>query len=1362
MAKILGLDLGTNSIGWAIVENEDNNFTILDKGVRIFQEGVKIEKGIENSKAAERTDFRSARRMKFRRKLRKIEVLRVLSENGYCPSLRSEDLNNWRYKKVYPDNGYFREWLATDDFASEVERKKQTKNPYFFRNLVVSKKLDVNKEYDRYKIGRAFYHIAQRRGFLSNRLEGTKEGDGVVKKSIAEISVAKEDKTLGQYFYEKYVNGDKIRDQYTHREAHYLEEFNRICEFQNLPKPLRNKLHQAIFYQRPLKSQKGLVGRCVFEPKKPRCVVSHPKFEEYRKLCFINTIKIKTPNDEKLRFLNTTEKENIEPLFYRKSKDYFDFEEISKQLAPKKQYKFYKDPNVNPEDFLFNYTMKTTVMGCPVSARLKELFGENYMNLTIEYIRGKDGQQSTIDINDVWHVLVTYHSEEKLAEFVQKRLHLNDDQIKEFLKIHPKQEYASLSLKAINKIIPYLREDLIYSHAVFLASMEDIVPPDTWKNDENKKIIKEEIHHIIQTQNEEKQIIDAVNGIIKKSREENAYWSKEASEIFKSNLIKSLRNQFGTTKLIEFGEEKKNLILDNAYALLKKQMNRNMGRGEFAVVQRIDERVKAFLVDNFDVDERRLDKIYHPSAIDVYKPAVVGSDKNLYLGSPMVSAVRNPMAMRALHQLRKVINELIKLNKIDPYTKIHIEMARDLMNANERKALQAWQREREKQCKEYAQKIREFYIDSIINTEPSEEDILKYQLWEEQNHKCVYTGNEIAVSDFLGANPKYDIEHTIPRSQSFDNSQENKTLCDNVYNRSVKRNKIPSELDNYKEILLRIEHWKEKYEELNTQIQSAIKQTRASTDKNAKDRAIQKRHRLSYERNYWFNKHRRFTMQEVPEGFKNSQIVDTGIITKYARLYLKTVFEKVYTVKGNTVADFRKIWGLQPEYLEKERINHIHHCIDAITIACITKENYENLAKFYHEWEELHKAGVDKKPQVEKPWETFTEDIKSIEDEVLVSHYTPDVLPKQTKKKLRKRGKIQYNKEGKPIYQQGDTVRGSLHKETFYGAIEREVKTKNGEIEKQIRYVVRKPLDTLEDSNIKNIVDPKVREIITRAREEEKKLKKELDSLSKKLSNASEGEESGVLTGIDNLKTRIKNLYALPNKNGNKIFIKKVRIYTPTVTNPIQLKKQRDVSQKRRKPYKEYYHVANDANYLMAIYEGIDEKGNKKRDFELINNLQAGEYYKLSVQKYLKPQDINALEGLVPSSKTTGKLSLPLKGIIKVGSMVILWEKSPGEVWELEKTDIKKRLYKVVGLSINRIKSGKKVYEFGMIVLRFHQEARQASDLKTYDGEYNRDEPYISQRKLSHNQFNALIEGVDFILTPLGEIKQLHKNPNAL
>ena len=163
MAKILGLDLGTNSIGWAIVDKEGNEFSLVDKGVRIFSEGVKSEKGIESSRAAERTGYRSARKIKFRRKLRKYETLKVLSKNGMCP-LSLDELEAWRKSgfKQYPLNPEFLKWLRTDD--------DNNINPYVFRDKASKDKVTL------YELGRAFYHLAQRRGFLSNRLDQSAEG----------------------------------------------------------------------------------------------------------------------------------------------------------------------------------------------------------------------------------------------------------------------------------------------------------------------------------------------------------------------------------------------------------------------------------------------------------------------------------------------------------------------------------------------------------------------------------------------------------------------------------------------------------------------------------------------------------------------------------------------------------------------------------------------------------------------------------------------------------------------------------------------------------------------------------------------------------------------------------------------------------------------------------------------------------------------------------------------------------------------------------------------------------------------------------------------------------------------------------
>jgi CRISPR-associated endonuclease Csn1 len=162
MDKILGLDLGTNSIGWAIVERDnESNCKLIDKGVHIFQEGVKIEKGVESSKAAERTQFRASRRHYFRRKLRKIETLKALLKYDLCPYLSEEALSLWLKKNQYPLDDDFIAWQRTNE--------NDKKNPYYYRHVALTKKLDFSKRSDRFILGRALYHLSQRRGFLSNR-----------------------------------------------------------------------------------------------------------------------------------------------------------------------------------------------------------------------------------------------------------------------------------------------------------------------------------------------------------------------------------------------------------------------------------------------------------------------------------------------------------------------------------------------------------------------------------------------------------------------------------------------------------------------------------------------------------------------------------------------------------------------------------------------------------------------------------------------------------------------------------------------------------------------------------------------------------------------------------------------------------------------------------------------------------------------------------------------------------------------------------------------------------------------------------------------------------------------------------------
>ena len=175
----------------------------------------------------------------------------------------------------------------------------------------------------------------------------------------------------------------------------------------------------------------------------------------------------------------------------------------------------------------------------------------------------------------------------------------------------------------------------------------------------------------------------------------------------------------------------------------------------------------------------------------------------------------------------------------------------------------------------------------------------------------------------------------------------------------------------------------------------------------------------------------------------------------------------------------------------------------------------------------------------------------------------------------------------------------------------------------------------------------------------------------------------------------------------------------------------------------------------MAMYEGKDDKGKPKRGFELVNILDAAEYYKLSNKEKnslpIIPEkqlcNIGAKnEYSIPISKRNNK-----EIILKIGDMVLLKQKADEEINWNNNPDLNKRLYKIKGLSHQMIQNK---YDYGVIVLIYHQEAQAVRNLKLADGEYKVNDQKLF-RKLNHNQFNAFIEGIDFILSNTGEIKEI-------
>ncbi|MDR3227700.1 MAG: hypothetical protein LBT56_08540, partial [Prevotellaceae bacterium] len=257
MAKIFSLDLGTNSIGYSKRDTELGN-NIEEQlelfGAAIFKKGVGNGKTGEFSYAAERTKHRSSRRLYQARKYRIWETLKVLIEYGYCP-LSMEDLDKWQkydkekgLKRQYPvDAVKFEQWVRLD---FDGDGKADYTSPYQLRAELATVQLDFSQEINRFKLGRALYHIAQRRGFKSSKGETLKEQEEAEKETteIVEIetitlkkSEDKKSKDLSEYknnnnlptagcaFYQLEKEGIRIRGSiYQAVRSQYRDEIKYI------------------------------------------------------------------------------------------------------------------------------------------------------------------------------------------------------------------------------------------------------------------------------------------------------------------------------------------------------------------------------------------------------------------------------------------------------------------------------------------------------------------------------------------------------------------------------------------------------------------------------------------------------------------------------------------------------------------------------------------------------------------------------------------------------------------------------------------------------------------------------------------------------------------------------------------------------------------------------------------------------------------------------------------------------------------------------------------------------------------------------------------------------------------------------
>ena len=915
MAKILGLDLGTNSIGWALIE--DNQNKILGLGTRIFPMGVEnLGDGEgEISKNASRTGARGIRRQFFRRRLRKQILLKALSENKMCP-LEASDFQEWKRNKRFPIEK-LTTWFAL--------------NPYELRQKALIEKLSLEE------IGRIFYHLIQRRGFLSNSRKGGSD-DGTIFKGnpkegkigITETQKNIEDKTLGVYLFEIYPKEnqpfqdglERIRNRYTTRKM-YVDEFELIWNKQaQFHTELTNELKTLfggrkldgykedgiLFHQRPLRSQKHLVGNCSFEPRKTKCPISAIPFEQFRVWQWVNTVEY---NGKKI---SQVEKEKIIEFLFANEKP--EFKKIRKVIGKESA------------EFKFNYKDDDKIVGTHTISNLsnKKYFGKKWFEFTEK------------EQEDIWHVLYFFDSKSNLKEYAIKNWNFTEEQAESISKFNVKDGYASLSRKAISNILPFLKLGFTYDVAVVLGGIKNVFGSD---------------------------------------------WEK-------------------------LSDEKRNFFYDNVYEIV-----RSKNKGGFIEI------IKDILRNDYNISDNQLRKLYHHSATidatELLEKLPVGKDAD-----KDIQAIRNPIVITALFELRKLVNELIdEHGKID---EIKVEMARDLkISKSQRNKIRKEQKRLERENDRVKARLLE------ERQRVTHDNILLYKLWEECKHTCPYTGKPISVTQLFSG--EVQIEHIHPWSRSLNDSFSNKTLCYADENRK-KGNKTPFEFYGSDEA-----NW------------SAIKERALKLFSDTKE----------YPNAY--QKFKRFVQQKFDDDFSTRQLNDTRYISKEAKNYLSKICNKVTVSPGQATSNLRHKWGLNQilnDDNEKTREDHRHHAIDALVMACTKVSYVQELSK----WNRYNRGYHVK--DFPMPWLSFWKDAEKAVNQILVSH-------KKVSNDITVRTHTT-EKNGKKHTNLGVAARGQLHKETVYGK-----RTFNGEE----AFHVRKPIESLETAKqIAKVVDESIRFLI--------------------------------------------------------------------------------------------------------------------------------------------------------------------------------------------------------------------------------------------------------------------------------------------
>ena len=804
-------------------------------------------------------------------------------------------------------------------------------------------------------------------------------------------------------------------------------------------------IDDILFYQRPLKSKKSLIADCPYEEHTHtdkdtgevrhfgiKCIAkSHPLFQEFRLWQFLSNLRIyqreKDVNGKLCIDADVTSE------FLQNEDDYtelFDWLSLQKSV---KQESFLKCPlfGLKKNDianYRWNYVEDKPYPGNETRTLILENLKK--AGIAADFLTREKEEA-------LWHILYSVSDKEELRKALTsfaERQDLGERFVEIFLKIPPfDKDYGSYSAKAIKKLLPLMRMGKYWNENEI----------DERTRSRIDKIISGEYDEAIQTRVREKAIhLDEVS-----SFKGLPLWLACYVVYDRHSEAKDVRKWEDPSDIDDYLKKFKQHSLHNPI-----------------VEQVILETLRT--VRDIWKQVGHIDEIH----VELGREMKKTKDERAKMTRQIQENENTNLRIKAL--LTEFMNPEFKIENVRPYS----PSQQDLLRIYEEGVWNSVE-----MPDEIAAIIKKFN-ESDIKKRPTTSEVLRYKLWLEQKYRSPYTGEMIPLGKLF--TPAYEIEHIIPQARYFDDSFSNKVICESEIN------KLKSNMLGYEFI---DKHHGEKVQLSGGKCVEIF--SIGSYEEFVKE---------NYSRNP--AKKKKLLMEDIPEQFIARQLNDSRYISKLVKSLLSNIVRKedeqeemsknVIVCTGSVTDRLKKDWGINevwnkiilPRFLRlneltgsnrftsvntsgnvipamplelqkgfnKKRIDHRHHAMDAIVIACASRNivNYLNnesaskntrISRYDLQRLLCDKRNTDDKGNyrwfIKKPWDTFTQDVyKALQNIVVSFKQNLRVINKTT-------NYYQHYENGKKTMisqKKGDSwaIRKPMHKETVFGEVNlRDIKT---------------------------------------------------------------------------------------------------------------------------------------------------------------------------------------------------------------------------------------------------------------------------------------------------------------------------------